>query len=176
MAARKKGKATRKKTPARPLLSLPRAPAVPVWRRSGSPPSMTLRRSSAPGSSLAGVRVSGWPRGSRRGSAPGARRPSRLRRYQSSLLKRVECAGRINAWRSPDELDHLLELDAAELGHNLVDAALMEQQNSRDDIFGNALSGGPAHIVGMKKDVLALGGAWSKLFEPTRDPGPQAGG
>jgi hypothetical protein len=29
----------------------------------------------------------------------------------------------------------------------------MQQQNSRDDIFGNALSGGPAHIVGMKKDV-----------------------
>jgi len=52
-----------------------------------------------------------------------------LRRYQSSpLLERVECAERINARRSPDELDHLLELDGAELGHNLVVAALMEQE------------------------------------------------
>ena len=93
---------------------------APVWRRSAFwwlPPSMTLRRSSAPASGLAGVRVSGWPRKS-------ARRPSvllprcyvtasalarplwRLRRYQSSpLLECVERAGRINARRPPDFLE-----------------------------------------------------------------------
>jgi hypothetical protein len=34
--------------------------------------------------------------------------------------------------RSPDELDHPLKLGSAELGYNLVDTFLMEQQNSRD--------------------------------------------
>ena len=97
--------------------------AQTVWRRSafwGLPPvwpSMTLRRS------CAGVRSR---RCARLRLAPGisAGRPSvplfrryvtasalarplwRLRRYQSfPLLECVQCAGRINAWRSPDELD-----------------------------------------------------------------------
>ena len=133
------------------------------WRRFGAaqrsegyPPSMTLRRS-VPALGLAGVRVSGWPRG----SAPGVpaasfrartrrSRPTRLWRlwrYQSSpLLECVQRAGRINARRSPDELDHLLKLGSAELGHNLVDASLMQQQDSRDNGFGHALGGSPAHI------------------------------
>ena len=81
----------------------------------------------------------------------------RLRRYQSSpLLECVQRAGRINAWRSPDELDHLLKLGSAELRHNLVDASLMQQQNSRDNGFGHALGGGPAHIVWMKKNAKTI--------------------
>ena len=81
----------------------------------------------------------------------------RLRRYQSfPLLKRVECAGPINAWRSPNELDHLLKLGGAELRHNLVDASLMEQQISRDNGFGHALNSGPAHILQMKKYFEAI--------------------
>ena len=55
----------------------------------------------------------------------------RLRRYQSfPLLKRVECAGRINAWRSPNELDHLLKLGSAELSDDLLNASLIEQQTA----------------------------------------------
>jgi hypothetical protein len=45
-------------------------------------------------------------------------------------LKHVERAGRIDARRSPDELDHLLKLGGAELGHNLVNASLMQQQTA----------------------------------------------
>jgi hypothetical protein len=57
-----------------------------------------------------------------------ARPPWRLRRYQSSpLLECVERAGRIDAWRSPDELDHLLEFGSAELSRDLLNASLMEQ-------------------------------------------------
>jgi hypothetical protein len=87
-----------------------------------------------------------------------------LRQYQSSpLLELVQCAGRINAWRSSDELNYLLKLDGAELGHNLADAALKEQQTSRDDGFGHALSGGPAHIV--CKQISAAGAAPARLVK-----------
>jgi hypothetical protein len=71
-------------------------------------------------------------------------------------LKCVERSGRINEWRSPNELDHLLELDGGEFSHDLLNASLMEQQDSRDDGFGHALSGGPARIVGMKKKVKTI--------------------
>jgi hypothetical protein len=71
----------------------------------------------------------------------------RRRRCIPLALKRLQRAGRINARRSPDEHDHLLKLGRAELRYNLVDASLMEQQNSRDNGFGHALGGSPAHIV-----------------------------
>ena len=70
----------------------------------------------------------------------------------SPLLEYAQCAGRINAWRSPDELDHLLKLGRPELKYNLVDASLMEQQNSRDNGFGHALGGSPAQIIWMKRE------------------------
>ena len=72
------------------------------------------------------------------------------------MLECVQRAERISVWRSPNELDHLLKLGSAELGHNLVDAAFMQHQNSGDDGFGHALSGGPAHIVWMKKNVKTI--------------------
>ena len=71
-------------------------------------------------------------------------------------LKHVERVGRIDARRSPDELDHLPKLDGAELSDDLLNASLMEQQHSRDDGLGHALSGGPARIVGMKKKVKTI--------------------
>jgi hypothetical protein len=81
----------------------------------------------------------------------------RLRRYQSfPLLKRVECAGRINAWRSPDEIDHLLKLGSAELTRDLLNASVMEQQDSRDNGLGHALGGSPTHIVRMKRDIKTI--------------------
>jgi hypothetical protein len=63
---------------------------------------------------------------------------------------------RIDAWRSRDELDHLVKLGSVELSHDLLNASLMEQQDSRDDGLGHALSGGPAHIVWMKTDVKTI--------------------
>jgi hypothetical protein len=55
--------------------------------------------------------------------------------------------GVVWAWgRASDEFNHLLKLGDAELGRDFVDASLMQQQNSRDDVFGHALSSGPAHI------------------------------
>jgi hypothetical protein len=63
------------------------------------------------------------------------------------MLKRVERPGRIDAWTSPNELDHLLELGGAKFGHDLVDASLMHEQNCRDDVFGHILSGGPSDII-----------------------------
>ena len=76
----------------------------------------------------------------------------RLRRYQSSpLLECVKRARRINAWRSSDKLDHLLELGSAEFSRDLLNASLMQQQDSRDNGFGHALSGGPSDIIWMKE-------------------------
>ena len=72
------------------------------------------------------------------------------------LLKCVQRAGRINAWRSSDELDHLLKLGSAELSRDLLNAALMEQQDSRDNGLGHALGGSPTHIVRMKTDVKTI--------------------
>ena len=86
-----------------------------------------------------------------------ARPPWRLRRYQSSpLLECVQRAGRINARRSSDKLDYLLELGSTELGHNLVDASLMEQQDSRDNGLGHALGGSPAQIIWMKREFETI--------------------
>jgi hypothetical protein len=62
-------------------------------------------------------------------------------------LSASSVAGRINAWRSPDELDHLLKLGSAELSDDLFNASLMQQQNGGDDGLGHALCGGPTHIV-----------------------------
>jgi hypothetical protein len=56
---------------------------------------------------------------------------------------------------SPDELDHLIKLGSTELGCDLLHASLMEEQDSRNDGFGHALSGGPAHIVWIKKSTTS---------------------
>jgi hypothetical protein len=48
------------------------------------------------------------------------------------------------ARQSPDERDYLLELGSTERGHNLVDSALMKQQDSRNNDLGHALGGSPA--------------------------------
>jgi hypothetical protein len=38
------------------------------------------------------------------------------------------------------------QLDGVELSHDLLNASVMEQQDSRDDGLGHALCGGPTHI------------------------------
>jgi hypothetical protein len=57
----------------------------------------------------------------------------------------------------------------------------MEQQDSRDHGFGHALSGGPAHIVSIKKNAKTIphrGGIYSKSAQirlrpqSVRQPGP----
>ena len=52
--------------------------------------------------------------------------------------------------------DYLLELGSAELSRDLVNASLMEEQDSRDNGLGHALGGSPTHIVRMKKDIKAI--------------------
>ena len=65
------------------------------------------------------------------------------------LVERFQDPSRVKAWRSADEFDHLLKLKGAKLRYKLFDAALVEQQDGRDDGFGHLLVGGPAHRVGM---------------------------
>jgi hypothetical protein len=60
-------------------------------------------------------------------------------------LKSVERSGRIAAWTAPDDLNNLLKLARPELGRDLVDAPLIEQQNSRYHGLGHTLRGGPSH-------------------------------
>jgi hypothetical protein len=72
------------------------------------------------------------------------------------MLGCVQRTGRISARRSPDKLNYLLELDGAELGHDLLNASLIEQQDSRNDGFGHALSGGPAHIISTKMNAKTI--------------------
>jgi hypothetical protein len=42
------------------------------------------------------------------------------------------------------------------LGRDLIDATLMEQQDGSDDSFRYALSGGPAHIMGIEKNSKTI--------------------
>jgi len=42
------------------------------------------------------------------------------------------------------------------LRHNLFDAALVEQQDSRDHILGRTFSGGPAHFFWIKIEIEAI--------------------
>jgi hypothetical protein len=58
------------------------------------------------------------------------------------LVERFQDSARVKAWRSADEFDHLLKLSGAKLRYNLFDAALVEQQDSRDHVLGHAFSGG----------------------------------
>jgi len=73
------------------------------------------------------------------------------------LFECFQYSARVKAWRSADEFDHLLKLKRAKLRYNLFDAALVEQQDSRDHVFGHALSGGPAHPIGRKIDTETIG-------------------
>jgi hypothetical protein len=73
------------------------------------------------------------------------------------LVERFQDSARVKAWRSADEHDHLLKLEGAKLRYNLFDAALVEQQDSRDHILGHALSGGPAHFLRIEIKTEAIG-------------------
>jgi hypothetical protein len=54
---------------------------------------------------------------------------------------------RIKPWISVDEVDHVFKLCRAKLGRNLINATVVEQQDSRDRAFAGAFSGRPAHIL-----------------------------
>ena len=88
----------------------------------------------------------------------------RQRRRGPPALEGIERSGRVNAWRSPDEFYHLLKLADAELGHDLADVLLVEQQNSRDDGFGYTLSGGPSHRLIMKNDSETIRHGGRNIF------------
>ena len=81
----------------------------------------------------------------------------RRRRCIPLALKRLERAGRINARRSPDERDSPARVSAA-LSEGTISSTLRswEQQDSRDDVFGHTFSGGPAHIVWVKREFETI--------------------
>jgi hypothetical protein len=66
------------------------------------------------------------------------------RRGLSPAFEGVERSGRIAAWTPPDELDDLLQFARYEFGRDLVDAPLMEQQNTRYHRLGHTLRDGPS--------------------------------
>jgi hypothetical protein len=84
-----------------------------------------------------------------------ARDGLRLRRG-SSAFKGVKCSGRIVTRTPPDEFDNLLKLPRPELGRDLADASLMEQQNSCYDCLVHALSGGPPFRFRTKRDSVGI--------------------
>ena len=71
-------------------------------------------------------------------------------RQISPLFERLHYSRRIKPWISVDEVDHLFKLWGAKLGRDFINAAVVEQEDSRDYVFGHALSGGPADIIWMK--------------------------
>jgi hypothetical protein len=65
------------------------------------------------------------------------------RQYGSLALKGLQRAARVKARRSADESYDLFKLDGAKLWCDLVHAAVVEQQDSRDHVLalGNAEEG-----------------------------------
>jgi hypothetical protein len=63
------------------------------------------------------------------------------------------------ARRSADERYDPLKLGGAKLWRDLIDAAVMEQEDSRDHVFGHALGGGPDLFLRMKleNELVRLG-------------------
>jgi hypothetical protein len=57
------------------------------------------------------------------------------------------------ARRSADERYDPLKLGGAKLWRDLIDAAVMEQEDSRDHVFGYALGGGPDLFLRMKLET-----------------------
>jgi hypothetical protein len=60
----------------------------------------------------------------------------------------------ITSWLTPSTAAQRTK--GAKLRYNLFDAAVVEQQDSRDHVLGNALSGGPPHILRMKIDTETI--------------------
>jgi hypothetical protein len=77
-------------------------------------------------------------------------------RQISPLFERLHYSRRIKPWISVDEVDHLFKLGGAKLGRDFINAALVEQQDSRDHILGHAFGGGPAHFLWMKIETEAI--------------------
>jgi hypothetical protein len=83
-------------------------------------------------------------------------------------VERFQDSARVKAWRPADEFDHLLKLSGAKLRYNLFDAALVEQQDSRDHTLGHAFSGGPAQPMRKKIEAGRLFPAWPRVFWTAR--------
>ena len=86
---------------------------------------------------------------------------TRARPLRAPCFKGIKRSRRIATWASSDKLYHLLKLVRPELGRDLVDATLMEQQNSCYDRFGHTLGGGSPHRLTMKFDSENIGHGWN---------------
>jgi hypothetical protein len=71
-------------------------------------------------------------------------------------LEGFERSGGIETRRSAYEIDDPLKIHGTKLGRDLIDATLLEQQDGSDDSFRYALSGGPAHILGIEKNSKTI--------------------
>ena len=69
----------------------------------------------------------------------------------------VQCSARVKARRSADERNEPLKLGGAKLERDLIDAALMQQQDGRGDAFGHSLIAGPAQSIRMKIHPETIG-------------------
>jgi hypothetical protein len=74
----------------------------------------------------------------------------------SPAFEGVERSRRIAAGTAPDDLNNLLKLARPELSHDLVDAPLIEQQNSRYHRLRDTLSGGPSQRCTIKYDSESI--------------------
>jgi hypothetical protein len=79
------------------------------------------------------------------------------RRGRPPAFEGVERSRRIAAGTAPDDLNNLLKLARPELGRDLVDAPLIEQQNSRYHGLGYTLRGGPPQRRTIKYDSEGIG-------------------
>jgi hypothetical protein len=98
-----------------------------------------------PGSGLTGGRIGRRARNvlRRRGGPP--------------AFEGVERSRRIATRTAANELNNLVKLARPELSHDLVDAPLIEQQNSRYHRLGHTLSGGPPHRRTIENDSESIG-------------------
>jgi hypothetical protein len=92
---------------------------------------------------------------------------TRARPLRAPCFKGIKRSRRIATWASSNKLYHPLKLVRPDLGRYLVDATLMEQQNSCYDRFGHTLGGGPPHRLTMKFDSKNIG-SWLEYILPAR--------
>ena len=78
------------------------------------------------------------------------------RQYGSLALKGLQRAARIKSEISADQHDRMLKLRRTELRRDLIHAAIVEQQDSRNDVLANALRDSPAHILWVKIKAEAV--------------------
>jgi hypothetical protein len=90
-------------------------------------------------------------------------------------LKGLKRPRRVKAGRAANEHNRLFKFAGAELRRYLVDAALVQQQDGRDYILANALSGSPANVLRMQLETKATHHGAEDISEGALPHGLRAG-